>query len=156
MMKVDQSQLLRNNRWICIQMEQCTNRALEPLGITAIQAHLLFYILDHGEEGTSLTTIHRTFGYSMATLSGMLKRLREKGYLRVEHCADDDRRKLLFGTEKSQRDREGLERAVRLSERQLYGCFSEEELRTLDGMQQKLLRHLSTLTEERRKETTQS
>lgn len=155
-MKVDQSQLLRNNRWICIQMEQCTNRALAPLGITTIQAHLLFYILDHGEEGTSLTTIHRTFGYSMATLSGMLKRLKEKGYLRVEHCADDDRRKLLFGTEKSHRDREKLERAVRLSERQLYGCFSEEELRTLDGMQQKLLRHLSALTEERRKETTQS
>ncbi len=93
-----------------------------------MQAHLLLYILDHGEE-LSLTAIHRAFGYSMATLSGMLKRLREKGYLRVEHCAGDDRRKFLFGTEKSQRDRKGLEQAVRLSERKLYGCFSQEELR---------------------------
>lgn len=154
MTKVEQSQLLRDNRWICIQMEQCANRALAPLGITAVQAHLLLFILDHGEEGLSLTAIHRTFGYSMATLSGMLKRLREKGYLRVEHCVNDDRRKLLFGTEKSQRDRKGLERAVRMSERQLYGCFSQEELQTLDSMQQKLLRHLSTLAEEKRKETT--
>ena len=156
MAEVDQSQLLRDNRWICIQMEQCANRKLAPLGITAVQAHLLLYILDHGSEGTSLTAIHRAFGYSMATLSGMLKRLREKGYLRVEHCADDDRRKLLFGTEKSHRERACLERAVRLSERKLYGCLSQEELQMLNGMQQKLLRHLSVLTEEIRKETTQS
>ena len=103
-------------------------------------------------EGCILSIIgrERTYGYEI------VERLREKGYLRVEHCVDDDRRKLLFGTEKSQRDREGLERAVRLSERKLYGCFSKDELRTLDGMQQKLLRHLSALSEERRKETTQS
>lgn len=48
MTEVDQSRLLRDNRWICIQMEQCTNHALAPLGITAVQAHLLLYILDHG------------------------------------------------------------------------------------------------------------
>ena len=156
MKKVDQSRLLRNNRWICIKMEQCANRALAPMGLTTVQAHLLFFILDHGGEGISLTSIHRTFGYSMATLSGMLKRLREKGYIRVEHCAGDDRRKLLFGTEKSQRDRADLERVIGMSERELYGCFSQEELVAMDVMQQKLLQHLSVLTEERRKEKTQS
>lgn len=65
-----------------------------------MQAHILQYILRHREHGTSLTAIHRDFGYSMATLSGMLKRLREKGYIRTETCAVDDRRKLLYPTEK--------------------------------------------------------
>lgn len=156
MTKVDQSQLIRDNRWISIQMEQCANHALAPMGITAVQANLLLYILDHGGEGTSLTDIHRSFGYSMATLSSMLKRLREKGYIRVEHCADDDRRKLLLGTGKSQRARRSLEQAIHLLEERLYDCFSQEELQALDGMQRKLLQHLSTLTEERRKETSQS
>lgn len=151
-----QSRLIQDNRWICIQMEQCVNHTLAPMGLTAVQANILLFILSKDKEGLLLTDIHHAFGYSMATLSGMLKRLREKGYLRVEPCADDDRCKRLFGTEKSQKIRIDLEQAVRRSERQLYGCFTQEELGMLDGMQQKMLRHLSILTEQRRKETTQS
>lgn len=156
MTKVDQSRLIQDNRWICVQMEQCVNRALAPTGITAVQANLLRYILNSGEAGTSLTDIHRAFGYSMATLSTMLKRLRDKGYIRVEHCAEDDRRKLIFAAEKSRRFKGTLEQAVQLVEERLYDCFTQEELLTLDGLQRKLLGHLSTLTEERRKETMRS
>ena len=98
--------ILRDNRRICIGMEQYVNRSLAPRGITAAQAQVLCYILDQGPQGTSLTAIHRTFGYSMATLSGMLKRLREKGYVRAEHCAGDERCKLLFATEKGEGERQ--------------------------------------------------
>ena len=81
-------------------------------GLTAIQAHMLLYILDHSEPGISLTDIHREFGYSMAALSGLVKRLREKDYVRVEPCARDDRKKLLFGTDKGEEVREFLDRAI--------------------------------------------
>lgn len=156
MTTVDRSQLIRDNRWISIQMEQWVNRTLEPVGLTAAQASILLHVLNQGEEGTSLTAIHRAFGYSMPTLSGMLKRLREKGYLRVEPCADDDRCKKLLGTEKGRRLQRELEERSRQMEERLYSCFTSQELRDLDALQRKLLGHLSILTDERRKETMRS
>ena len=156
MTTVDRSQLIRDNRWISIQMEQWVNRTLEPVGLTAAQASILLHVLNQGEEGTSLTAIHRAFGYSMPTLSGMLKRLREKGYLRVEPCADDDRCKKLLGTEKGRRLRRELEERSRQMEERLYSCFTSQELRDLDALQRKLLGHLSILTDARRKETIRS
>ena len=90
-----QGQLYRDSRWICIQVEQQLNRCLAPKGITAVQANILLYILRQSGRGVSLTDIHRTFGYSMATLSSMAKRLREKGYIRAERCRGDERLSLI-------------------------------------------------------------
>ena len=127
-----QGQLYRDSRWICIQVEQQLNRCLAPKGITAVQANILLYILRQSGRGVSLTDIHRTFGYSMATLSSMAKRLREKGYIRAERCQGDERCHLLFGTEKGLRLRKELEEAVSDAEGQLFCGFSPEELATLD------------------------
>ena len=108
----DLRRMARKNRQISIQLELLANRALAQTGITAVQADVLLFILNHAEEGTSLTDIHQAFGYSMAAISSLLKRLREKGYVRVEHCREDDRRKLLFGTEKGEQVQEFLDCAI--------------------------------------------
>ena len=142
-MEIDRSALVRDNRQISFQLEQAVNRAMVQKGLTGIQAHLLLYILAHSERGTSLTDIHRDFGYSMAALSGLVKRLREKGYVRVEPCAQDDRRKLLFGTEKGAEVRLFLDHAILQAQDRLYDGFSQEELVTLDRLQKKILRNLS-------------
>lgn len=151
-----QRQILRENRWICIQMEQYVNRCLAPVDLTATQAYILLYILRHSDQGTSLTAIHREFGYSMPTLSGMLKRLRSKGYVRVEHCDGDDRRKLLFGTEKGQRMRDSLEGTIRYLQERLCDRFSQEELEALSRLQGKMLENLSALRERDEKEDSKS
>ena len=78
----------------------------------------------------------------MATLSGMLKRLREKGYIRTETCAVDDRRKLLYPTEKGVQVQEFLDDTIRAIEGEMYSCFSPEELATLDCLQKKMLHQL--------------
>ena len=151
-----QRQVLRENRWICIQMEQYVNRCLAPVDPTATQAYILLYILRRSDQGTSLTAIHREFGYSMPTLSGMLKRLRSKGYVRVEHCDGDDRRKLLFGTEKGQRMRDSLEGTIRYLQERLCDRFSQEELEALSRLQGKMLENLSALRERDEKEYSKS
>ena len=139
--------LVRDNRRISIQIERLATEALAGHDLTAMQANMLQYILCHSDRGTSLTAIHREYGYSMAALSGMLKRLRRKGYVRVEPCDDDDRRKLLFGTEQSEALQEDLNRSMRATEQQLYDCFTPEELADLDRLQKKILRNLSALKE---------
>lgn len=142
----DLRRMARKNRQISIQLELLANRALAQTGITAVQADVLLFILNHAEEGTSLTDIHQAFGYSMAAISSLLKRLREKGYVRVEHC----RRKLLFGTEKGEQVREFLDCAICTAQEQLCCGFSAEELNVLEQMQQKMLGNLSQLMEKHR------
>ena len=146
-MEIDRSELIRDNRQINIQMERAANQIIAREGLTGIQAHLLLYILDHSETGTSLTDIHREFGYSMAALSGLVKRLREKGYVRVEPCVQDDRRKLLFGTRKGEEVRDFLDRTILRAQDQLYREFSAQELAELDRLQKKMLHNLSELTQ---------
>ena len=143
-MEVDRSELVRDNRQISFQLEHAASRALAQKGLTGIQGHMLLYILAHSEGGTSLTDIHRDMGYSMAALSGIVKRLREKDYVRVEPCAQDDRRKLLFGTGKGEEVREFLDRAIAQAQDRIYEGFSPEELAALDRMQKRMLWNLST------------
>lgn len=120
---MQRGQIIRDNRLICIQMELLANQSMSPATLTAVQAHILQYILRHREHGTSLTAIHRDFGYSMATLSGMLKRLREKGYIRTETCAVDDRCKLLYPTEKGEQVQEFLDGTIQAVEGEIYAAF---------------------------------
>lgn len=155
-MKLDRDTMVRDNRQISIRMEIWANRAVAQQGLTAVQANMLLYILRHSDQGTSLTAIHQEFGYSMAALSGLLKRLREKGYVRVERCEGDDRRKLIFGTEKGTQAQESLDRAICEMQDQLYGSFTPEELRTLDRLQKKMLHNLSKSPESKSKEVSPS
>ena len=145
-METDRSAMVRDNRQISIQLELLANRVMAQKGLTTIQAHMLLYILAHSAQGTSLTDIHREFGYSMAALSGLVKRLREKGYVRVEPCVQDDRRKLLFSTRKGEEVRDFLDRTILRAQDQLYREFSAQELAELDRLQKKMLRNLSELT----------
>ena len=146
-METDRGAMVRDNRQISIQLELLANRVMAQKGLTTIQAHMLLYILAHSAQGTSLTDIHREFGYSMAALSGLVKRLREKGYVRVEPCVRDDRRKLLFGTRKGEEVRDFLDRTILLAQDQLYREFSAQELAELDRLQKKMLHNLSELTQ---------
>ena len=142
-MDVDRTEMIRVNRQINIQLERAATQTIAQKGLTGIQGHLLLCILAHSDKGMSLTDIHQEFGYSMAALSGLVKRLREKGYVRVEPCAQDDRRKLLFGTCKGEEVREFLDRSILRAQDQLYQGFSQEELATLDRLQKKMLKNLS-------------
>lgn len=152
MEKIDRGRMVRNNRQICIQMELLANSFMAEAELTAVQAHILQYVYRHCDRGTSLTEIHRDFGCSLAALSGMVKRLREKGYIRVECCARDDRCKLLFPTEKGRQIQPFLDETTRKIQQQLYGCLSLQELDLLNRLQNKLLDNLSQLTQTKSKE----
>ena len=71
-------------------------------------------------------------------------------------CQYVDVCKLLFATEKGQRVHADLDSAVRAAEQRIYGCFSTEELLTLDRLQRKLLKNLLSLMESEQKEVPNS
>lgn len=142
---IDENRLVHDNRLISIKMEQLANSALAKSELTAVQARILQYILGRSESGTTLTAIHREFDCSMGSLSCILKRLREKGYIRMEGCKSDDRQKLIFATEKGEESSAFLNRALGSVKKRAYGCFTASELAQLDGLQKKMLRNLSEL-----------
>lgn len=144
--------VLRDNRRISIQVEQWINGTMAHWGLTAAQVQVLLYVLGHSDRGTSLTQIHREYGYSMASLSCIIKRLREKGYIRVEHWAGDERRKLLIATQSAQELQHCLDRSTQQLHRQLYRDFTSQELCDLDRLQRKLLTSLSALTQPAKEE----
>lgn len=152
MIPLDQERILRDNRRISILVEQWSNTSLVPWGLTAAQAQILLYILRHREGGTSLTQIHRDFGYSMAALSGIIKRLREKGYVRAEFQNGDGRCKRLFPTPAARDLQEHLDRSSAQVRQQLWRCFTPQELHNLDCLQRKLLSSLCTLTHQAKEE----
>lgn len=82
----------------------------------------------------------------MATMSGMVKRLREKGYLVAKHCKEDDRCRLLCATEKSRRLQGELEQVIDTVQYGLYRGLSPDDLHTLDRVQGKMIQNLSALS----------
>lgn len=142
-MALDRGRLMRENRQISIQLDQRFNRVLAERNITGVQAHALLYVLQQAGKGASVTALHQVSGNSKATIFHLVKRLREKGYVRVELCAEDDRRRLLFGTEQGRQLQAALGTSFQTMEDILYRGFSPEELSDLDRLQQKMLRNLS-------------
>ena len=155
-MSLDRGQLVQDSRRINIQLEQLANRTLAAADVTGAQAQALLYILEQAEAGASVTALHRFTNHSKATISCLIKRLREKGYVRVDPCREDDRRKLLFGTEKGEEVREFLDRSLLCIQDQLYRGFTPRELTTLDRLQKRMLWNLSVLTQPDCKEESKS
>ena len=143
MENMNRSKMIRDNRLIGIQQETLADRVMGRKGLTAAQAYMLHYILQHSEEGTSLTAMHREFGYSKAALSSSLKSLRQKGYVRVERCPEDDRRKRLFATEQGCALKTFLEDSTHLICDRIYAGLSPSEWAELDRLQKKVRRNLS-------------
>ena len=150
----DQERILRDNRRISIQLEQIVNNAVSPWGLTAAQTQVLLHVLRHSDRGTTLTQIHREFGYSMPALSAIIKRLKDKGFIRSEHWEGDDRRKLLFATPSALALQQRLDRSSDQVRQQLCRCFTPQELYDLDRLQRKLLSSLSALSHQAKEEPT--
>lgn len=142
-MGVDLGEMIKDSRRISILLQACGTKVLAGYDLTDVQARVLLYVLEHADKGASLTKMHRELNFSMASASGIIKRLREKGYVRVEGCLLDERKKLIFATEKGSAVREVMNSSLRSLPELLYRGFTADELRALDRLQKRMLENLS-------------
>ncbi len=112
---------------------------LKNKSITGIQAYFLVYILRHHPKGTYLTELFREIGVSKPTLSALIKKLREKGYLNFEEDPADVRKKKVLPTEKllAEGDR-FIEKAGRM-ESEICSVLNRQEKVQLMNLEEKLL-----------------
>lgn len=146
--------LILDGRQIGIGLDQLANSFLSRADITGVQALTLLYILQNAEKGVSVTSLHLASGHSKATVSRLVKRLWEKGYISLEPSPEDGRQRRLLGTEEGRQLRQFLEQSIARSEEQLYRGFSAAELRELERLQRKMLENLYTSPESVQKEET--
>ena len=116
---------------------------LKQKDITGVQVYFLVYILRHHPDGTYLTELCREIGVSKATLSALIKKLREKGYLYFLPEPDDIRKKKVISTEKLAAEREELLEKAGQMEAGICGVLDPKEQDQLWNLERKLLNQLS-------------
>lgn len=112
---------------------------LKAQSITGIQVYLLVYILRHHPDGTYLTQLCREIGVSKPTLSALIKKLRERGYLYFLTDPDDVRKKKVLPTEKLLTEGSQFVQKAEQVEDKIFGMLDAEEKNQLWNVEQKLM-----------------
>ncbi len=122
--------------------------------ISGIQVYFLVYLLRHHSEGTYLTELCRETGMSKATLSALIKKLREKKYLYFREHPEDIRKKKVLPTKKLLDESKKFLNKTKKMEEEVCGALSQEEKMQLWGLEQKILAQLTDMerNEKRRQE----
>ena len=140
-MEMTAGDILRNTKKINIALDTYLNERLASTDLTAAQGNVLFFILEHS--GVQSTRIRKQLGISRGTVSGLIKKLREKGYVSFSSCDTDDRQKPILVTEKADALREALSGWQRELEEMVFRDFTPEERAALGRLQEKMLRNIS-------------
>lgn len=75
---------------------QFRERDIQKLELTSAQAFLLGYLSRHGDTPVYAGDIGRDFGLRHPTVSGLLSRMEQKGFIRYEADADHRRKRIVL------------------------------------------------------------
>lgn len=113
-------------RFDCM-MRAHANRDMEAIGITGRQADILFYLMDHKEEKVKQVMIEKAFRLSNPTVTGILNRLEQNGFLTRELSENDRRCNYIVTTEKTEALCEEMARRGSRMEQNLFEGVSQEQ-----------------------------
>lgn len=126
-------------RKIGMNLSEQLDAALKTDCITGIQVYFLVYILRHHPEGTYLTELCRETGMSKATLSALVKKMREKQYLYFLENPDDVRRKKILPTDKLIREGDLFLNKADEMENKVCSVLEQSEQEQLWELEKKLI-----------------
>ena len=89
-------ELLSMMKKISLELSAQLELKLKTEDMSGVQVYFLAYILRHHKEGSCLTELCREVGVSKPTLSVLVKKLREKGYLCFQENPGDNKKKKIF------------------------------------------------------------
>ncbi len=111
--------------------------------MTFSQGKVLWYLHTYGKkEPVTLRDIERYFDVSHATVSGLVSRLEEKGFVRAESDKNDRRAKNVSITETAEEMFREMKAQQRETEETLLKGFSDEERRVFKGYLQRIYANL--------------
>ena len=100
--------------------------ALEQMDLTAAQGHIMAY-LAHQETPPCPRDVEAEFQLSHPTVSGLLQRLEQKGFIQLRTDSQDRRCKRIYILPKGEECHELMHRTIRENEQRIVSSFTPEE-----------------------------
>lgn len=123
--------------------EKDLNERLRTIGITASQCAVLDYLFHTSREEVSQRDVERALNLKNPTVTGLLKRLDEKGYILCVPNANDKRKKNIYLTEKAYDIQRRMENDRRKLDRELTRGMTKREVAALRKNLEKLLYNIA-------------
>lgn len=123
--------------------EKDLNEKLKKLGITSSQCAVLDYLFHTSKEEVSQRDVERHLCLKNPTVTGLLKRLDEKGYILCVPNVKDKRKKNIYLTEKAYDIQRRMEAERKKQDRELTRGMSRREIETVRKNLEKLLYNIA-------------
>lgn len=124
---------------------------MEGLDMTSAQSMLLDYLLLDKKKEYHLKDICSELGLAKATVSVMLKALRENGYLEMTADPEDDRKRKITLSHKAFDIQEELENKLKNRGNCIFRGITEQEVKNLESTLDRMIANLKEKTEKEAK-----
>lgn len=123
--------------------DRVVNKDTEEIELTSSQCFVLGFLINCDKEEINPRDIEKHCHLKKPTVSGILKRLNEKGFIRVENSNKDNRYKQIILTEKAIKHKEEMDRKISYAENILCAGFTEEERVVIENALVKMFENLN-------------
>ena len=123
--------------------EKDLNEKLRTLGITSSQCAVLDYLFHTSKDEVSQRDVEKGLCLKNPTVTGLLKRLDEKGYILCVPNANDRRKKNIYLTEKAYDIQRRMEMDRRKMDKELTRGMTKREIAALRKNLEKLLYNIA-------------
>lgn len=123
--------------------EKDINNQLKGLGITSSQCEVLDFLFKSDKEEVNQCDIEKALSLKNPTVTGILKRLDEKGYILIVPNGKDKRKKNVHLTEKAYDIQRKMEANRRRVDKNLTLGMSKREIQALQKMLSRVLYNVS-------------
>ena len=130
-------------RMIDVRIRMDLDERNEEIQLTSMQVRILVFLIEHDDREINPRDLEHYFRISKPTVTGVLKRLEEKGYLHYEPSGKDLRYKQIVLDDKAYQCAKQLHARFEAMERKLYQGLSDEELELTRSLLLRLLDNIS-------------
>lgn len=121
--------------------DQSMSNALESVDLTAAQGHIMGY-LAHRKTPPCPRDIESEFQLSHPTVSGILSRLEQKGFIELRTDPEDRRCKRIYILEKGNQCHELMHQTIESNEKRIVAGFTPEEQELFGQMLQRAITNM--------------
>ena len=114
---------------------------MESMELTAVQGHIMAY-LAHADAPPCPRDLEAVFHLTHPTVSGILSRLEQKGFLELRTDPEDRRCKRIYVLDKGWQCHDVMHRTIQDNEQRMTEGFTEEEQELFTGLLRRAIRNM--------------
>lgn len=142
-MRREPSPISKRIRIISNKFRELWDRNLLKYNLTGVQMEVLCYLKKNADKEIHQREIEYWFQLKNPTVSGILNRLEEKGYITRRRNPEDGRYRIIELTEKGDQVLDDMGEDARSMDEKIYDCMTAEEQAMLLELLERILANMS-------------